>query len=53
MLHNSIKNIIIDFFNFIVSRSSYGRWNSGSFTTPSVSTLVIFFLIATYQHFKF
>ncbi|KYN40074.1 Superoxide dismutase [Cu-Zn] [Trachymyrmex septentrionalis] len=33
--------------------SSYGKWNSGSFTTPSVSILVIFFLIAVHQHLKF
>ncbi|XP_018306462.1 superoxide dismutase [Cu-Zn], chloroplastic isoform X1 [Mycetomoellerius zeteki] len=33
--------------------SSYGKWNSGSFTMPSVSILVIFFLIAVHQHLKF
>ncbi|KAM0731348.1 Superoxide dismutase [Cu-Zn], chloroplastic [Formica fusca] len=28
-------------------------WNSGSFTTPNISTLVIFFLVVAYQHFKY
>ncbi|XP_026826689.1 superoxide dismutase [Cu-Zn], chloroplastic isoform X2 [Ooceraea biroi] len=33
--------------------SPTGSWSSGSFITPSISTLVIFFLIAAYQHLKY
>ncbi|KAL6429224.1 hypothetical protein ACFW04_008145 [Cataglyphis niger] len=33
--------------------SPIGSWNSGSFTTPNISTLLILFLVVAYQHFKF